>query len=308
MVFEGICDSQANHEMNPSIPWKVSLHGGHSGDFCDHATGSLREILSAAVQVGYSTFGVSEHVPRVEQRFLYDNERALGWDVEKLKSDFERYTQMLPALQAEFEDRIEVLFGFEAEVIPSQTYPPLMNAHRQNHPFDYMVGSVHYVREVSIDGSLHTYEQAIETCGGLENLAIEYYETVADMAQALKPEVVGHLDVIRKNAAPYGSVETPAILRAAERALEAIRACGAILDLNLAGIRKGLGTPYPAPWLLNKAHAMGVPFCFGDDSHSPSEVGDLLEEGRAYLLKHGITTITALTKRGGALEKRVIGL
>ncbi len=53
----------------------VSLHGGHSGEFCDHAEGSLREILDAAIDAGYHTFGVSEHAPRCEDRFTYPNER-----------------------------------------------------------------------------------------------------------------------------------------------------------------------------------------------------------------------------------------
>ncbi len=36
--------------MSNLIPWKVSLHGGHSGQFCDHAKGSLREIVEAAIE------------------------------------------------------------------------------------------------------------------------------------------------------------------------------------------------------------------------------------------------------------------
>jgi len=44
-------------------PWRVSLHGGHSGEYCDHAEATLREMLEAAVQYGYQTFGVSEHAP-----------------------------------------------------------------------------------------------------------------------------------------------------------------------------------------------------------------------------------------------------
>src|SRR5215470_16175241 len=95
-----------------AAPWRVSLHGGHSGEFCDHAEGTLREILEAAVAAGYHTFGVSEHTPRSEDRFLYSEERARGWDVAKLIADFARYTAALPALVEEFADRLIVLRGF----------------------------------------------------------------------------------------------------------------------------------------------------------------------------------------------------
>jgi hypothetical protein len=33
----------------------VSLHGGHSREYCDHARSTLREILEAAVACGYDT-------------------------------------------------------------------------------------------------------------------------------------------------------------------------------------------------------------------------------------------------------------
>src|SRR5438045_1413741 len=46
----------AKRAVNPEN-WRVSLHGGHSGEFCDHAEGTLREILTAAVAAGYHTFG-----------------------------------------------------------------------------------------------------------------------------------------------------------------------------------------------------------------------------------------------------------
>ena len=51
----------------------------HSGDYCDHAEGRLRDLLDAAVAFGYHTFGVSEHVPRFGAQYLYDKEKEMGW-------------------------------------------------------------------------------------------------------------------------------------------------------------------------------------------------------------------------------------
>ncbi|HLI47168.1 MAG TPA: histidinol-phosphatase [Chthonomonas sp.] len=294
--------------------WRISLHGGHSGEFCDHAEGTLREMLEAAVAAGYRTFGVSEHAPRPEA-FLYEEERALGWDAEKLAADFHRYTHTINTLAEAFAPQLMVLRGFEAEVVPQQTYVKTMLALRTRQlengrpAFDYMVGSVHYVHEIQIDGAPESYRTAVEACGGVTSFAKSYYAQVAEMVEALRPEVVGHLDLIRKNARAVGlspeALETPEIKAAAETALEAIRAYGAILDLNTAGWRKGLDTPYPAPWLVQRAHAMGIPFCFGDDSHRPKEVGMGLEEARLYLLRNGVMHITTLERsEDGSLLRR----
>ena len=82
-----------------------------------------------------------------------------------------------------------------------------------------------------------------------------------------------------------------------------MRDCGAILDLNTVGYRKGLGTPYPAPWVVLQAHEMGIPFCFGDDSHAVEQVGAGLDRAREYLLENGVRTITCLVPRDGTLAQ-----
>jgi histidinol-phosphatase (PHP family) len=292
----------------PAPAWKVSLHGGHSGEFCEHARDSLREVLEAAVAAGYHTFGVSEHAPRSQERFLYNTEREKGYDLARLTCEFEAYATAVRQLAAEFEGRLNVLCGFETEVIPTASFCGEMLGHRQRFSFDYVVGSVHYVDEIPIDGPRADFETALEARGGLEALAIAYYRTVAGMVTALRPEVVGHFDLIRLHAGPEARLDTPPIRRAAEEALEAVRECGSILDVNTAGYRKGLGMPYPAPWLLEMAHRMGIGFCFGDDSHGPAQVGQGIEDARLYLLENGVDHVTILARHEGGLHRERVPL
>ncbi|MCS6776603.1 MAG: histidinol-phosphatase [Chloroherpetonaceae bacterium] len=292
--------------MDERMAWRVSLHGGHSGEFCDHAEGTLREILLAAVQAGYHTFGVSEHMPRGADRFLYPQEIALGWDMARIEADFARYAEILPVLVEELAGQLIVLRGFEAEVVPEANYAERIQRLRAwqmpdgTPRFDYCVGSVHYVHEIQLDGPVDAYLQAAEACGGIEALAIRYYETVAAMIETIRPEVVGHLDLIKRNLRAAGfepeEIATPRVDAAMQNALEAARACGAILDLNTAGWRKGLGEPYPSPTIVRKASAMGVGFCFGDDSHRPTEVGAGVDAARIYLLQCGVQEVTVLTR------------
>lgn len=286
----------------------VSLHGGHSSEFCDHAQSPLREMLEAAARVGYHTFGVTEHAPRVEARFLYPNEVALGWDVPKIVADFERYAQTLPALVEEFASRLVVLRGFEIEVVPASSYVRLMQEYRQRYEFEYIVGSVHYVDEISIDGSVEDFQRAVEIQGGLEPLAARYYRTVAQMVEALRPEVVAHLDLIKLHGHRFGSCDTPVIRRAVEEALEVIRETGGIIEVNTAGYRKGLGEPYPASWLVQMAHRMGVGFCFGDDSHCVEQVGFGIDLAREHLLRSGVSSVTVLTRGDGEIMRKVVPL
>jgi len=302
-------------------PWRVSLHGGHSGDFCDHAFSTLRETLEAAVTAGYHTFGVSEHVPRSTD-FLYPEEVTRGWTAAKIEADFERFAVAVDVLATQFADRLIVLRGFEIEVVPTGSYVDQVRGYAaralpDGRPtFDYFVGSVHFVQEVQIDGPPRNFLRAVHVCGGIEALAVRYYDTISEMVQAVRPPIVGHLDLIKKNVRASGfsfsDIETSPVMDAVDRALEAVRAVGSILDLNTAGWRKGLGEPYPAPWLVRRAHAMGVPFCFGDDSHRPEDVGAGVDAARDYLISNGVPTVTVLTRDGdaqsGVIVRRIVPL
>lgn len=291
-----------------SRPWRVSLHGGHSGSFCGHATGRLDEVLEAALVAGFATYGLSEHAPRSDPRFLYAEERERGWTTARLASDFAAYAEQSRRLADDLGDRLTVLRGFEIEVVPTATWAVEMAALRSRHAFDYVVGSVHHVDEVVIDGTHEQLATAIAGHGGLEALAIAYYRAVAEMVEAMRPEVVAHFDLIRKLAAPFGSVDTRAARGAAERALEAVAAHRGILDVNTAGLRTGLGHPYPAPWIVRRALAMGIGFCFGDDSHGPHQVGAGIDAARRYLLGLGVEAITVLDLQDGELLRRKVAL
>jgi histidinol-phosphatase (PHP family) len=294
--------------MTETTPWKTSLHGGHSGEFCEHAAGSLREVVESALAKGFLVYGVSEHAPRAEARFLYPSELAKGYTLERIQEEFDAYGRAVRALADEYADRMTLLCGFEAEVVPARSYRDLMRGYRTRYGFDYMVGSVHYVDEIQIDGAPADFARAVEARGGLEAFAVGYYDLVAEMIAALEPDVVGHLDLIRRNAPAEADLATPAIRQSANRALEAARAAGAVLDLNTAGWRKGLGSPYPAPWLVRRAHEVGVAFCFGDDSHGPEQTGAGVEEARAYLLENGVTGIRRLVRQDGAVVWQTIDL
>ena len=288
--------------------WKCSLHGGHSGDYCDHAEGKLEEFVDAALARGCKVYGFTEHGPRKEDRFLYREERELGWDAAHLDAVFVQYASHVETLKRAYAGRIVLLKGFEAEVVPRACYEEVVKSLRARFDFDYIVGSVHWVDEIIIDYTLAEFERAVDHCGGLEQLAIRYYETVAEMVERLRPEIVGHLDLVRKYAPDELAVDSPRIRAAACAALDVIASRGGLLDVNTAGYRKGLGRPYPAPWLVRAAAERGIGFTLGDDSHRPSEVGYGLTEARTYLMDLGVKEVAVLFPAESGIERRATPL
>ncbi|HPX87189.1 MAG TPA: histidinol-phosphatase [Candidatus Hydrogenedentes bacterium] len=286
--------------------WKISLHGGHSSEYCDHAQDPLPALVAAAVDAGISIYGITEHAPRFKTEHMYSEELALGWTPEILLNKFRRYAHELDSLSRIWDSKITLLKGFEAEVIPSDSYADKMLSLKRELGFDYIVGSVHYVNGISIDYTRALFGEAVQRCGSLENLCVAYFQTVRNMAEALRPEVLGHFDLIRKMAGNTSELQSAPVLRAAENALHSIREIGCIIDINTSPLRKGFACPYPAPHFLKMIREKGIPVCFGDDSHSAAEVGAGFETARQYLIDHGIRELSALNKKSGKMEKETV--
>ena len=232
----------------------------------------------------------------------------MGWDPAHLARLFAAYAREARRLQAAYADRIALLAGFEIEVVPEGRYAAVMNDLREQHQLDFIVGSVHWVDGTIIDYTRALFDQAVEACGGRENLALRYYDINAEMIAVLRPEVVGHLDLFRRHGGEDPAFETPRVRERARAVLALMKEQDAILDINTAALRKGLATPYPAPWLLAAARDLGVACCFGDDAHRIGEVGAGIPEAREYLLAHGIVEVTVLLKEVNGLGRCVVAL
>lgn len=250
-----------------------SYHGGHSGKYCRHARDGLRAIVERAIELGFSHYGLSEHCPRDRAQDMYSDETDLSpADLQRIFTD---YATEARGLQSEFADRIELLVGMETERLPPEGWQTRMAQLRDAMAADYVVGSVHEVDGIWVDYDAEHTARAAEHCGGTEALRIRYFERLAELVTSLRPQVVGHLDLVRRFD-PEPQFSAPEIA-AATKTLEAVAAVGAVLDVNAAPVRRGFGPVYPAPVLLAQAQRMGVGVTLGDDSHGVRDVGGGLD-------------------------------
>ena len=107
----------------------------------------------------------------------------------------------------------------------------------------------------------------------------------------LKPEVVGHFDLIRMHDKDYRQrLEKPRIREKIQRNLEKIKELGSILDFNVRAFEKGGTEPYVSRSILEMALGLGVPCVPGDDSHGVAGVGLNVERGIEILEQTGFST------------------
>ena len=267
----------------------VSVHGGHSGQFCSHAENSLEEVILAYIRHGYSWVGITEHAPGLAQHLLYSDQRQLGFTPETLRQRFAGYMPECRRLQAKYADKITVYAAMESETYSG--YAEHIDGLLKEFRPDYIVGSVHFVGDINFDFSPAMYEEAAAKAGGIENLYCHYFDDQLAMIGRLQPSVVGHFDLIRIFDPDYSKhLALPAVAERIERNLSHIKKLDLIMDFNLRALYKGASEPYISRPILMRAKELGIAVVPGDDSHGVANIHENMERGITILEELGFDT------------------
>jgi histidinol-phosphatase (PHP family) len=170
-----------------------------------------------------------------------------GGTVASLLENEAAYFKEAVRLKEKYAASIHIPIGFEIDWIRELSLTLIHNS-LDKFPFDFFIGSVHHVHTIPIDYDLPFYRRAREIAGGTdEKLFEDYFDSQFDMLKALKPQVVGHFDLIRlKSDDPERSFsQWPGVWKKILRNLDWVAEYGGILELNSAGLRKGMKEPYP---------------------------------------------------------------
>lgn len=256
---------------------KVSVHGGHSGQYCHHARDTLEQVIEAYAAQGFAWVGITEHMPPADEGGRYPDEVRAGLQAGFLQRRFADYFAQCRELQARWRGTLEIFTAFETEAYGGAVayVKDLVACLRP----DYLVGSVHHVGGICIDYDEARWREAARACGGVEALYEEYFETQYALLRDLEPAVVGHFDLVRLFDPDYGArLASPRIAPLVRRNLEFMKREELILDFNLRGFDKG-AEPYPCAAVLRQALDLGIAVVPGDDSHGVASVGRHWERG-----------------------------
>ncbi len=267
----------------------VSVHGGHSGQFCHHAKDMLEEIVQKYISLGYDWVGITEHVPGISEELLYPDQKAAQLTPDFLLERFARYMKECRRLQEKYRDQITLFAAMESETYSG--YEEFMPMLIKTFQPDYIVGSVHFVGDMGFDYSAEQYQNTAEALGGHDAMYCEYFDMQHEMLHHLKPAVVGHFDLVRIFDPDYRTrIEKPAIKTRIIRNLEVIKKYDLIMDYNLRALYKGAEEPYISDTILRLALEMGISVVPGDDSHGLDNIHSYMDRGIATLDALGFNT------------------
>lgn len=235
---------------------RIDLHNHTS--LCHHATGTMREYVQKALAQNINVFGFSCHSP-----MAFDE--AYRMSVQELPL----YCEEVRALQEEFKDKIEILCALEVDYILHRE--DLLESCILEYPFDYLIGSVHFLGTWGFDNPAFIGEYAKVD---MKECWKQYLKSIESMAQSGLFQIVGHFDLLKL----FGHSIPPSCEIELTLALESIADNHLALELNPAGWRKPINEAYPSKSILHKAHKKGIPITFGSDAHSIEHIGFKYED------------------------------
>lgn len=268
----------------------ISFHGGHSGRYCNHAKDQLEDIIKRYIELGFKAVGITEHVPPVNDQYLYPDEKELNLTAFDLNSRFENYFIEIKTLKKKYASKIKIFAGMETETYSG--YADHIKKLILKFQPEYIVGSVHHVNDICFDYSKKEYERTASACGSYETLYETYFDLQFEMIKCLKPFVVGHFDLIRIHDNAYKKrLMLPNIKKKIKRNLDLIKSLNLVMDFNLRPLSRGEKEPYITPWILKMAKEIGICVVPGDDSHGVNEAGLHVDKAIQILESHGFDTL-----------------
>ncbi|HYM53900.1 MAG TPA: histidinol-phosphatase HisJ family protein [Solirubrobacteraceae bacterium] len=241
---------------------------------------------AAASDRGISELGVSEHVYRFRQAL--EVWRHPFWE-RYATDDLDEYCGFV-------RERTDLRLGIEADFVPGAE-DRIANL-LQARDFDYVVGSVHFLR----DGAVDMDDYSVWDSGrSVEEIWRRYFQTIGETAASELFDVLAHPDLVK-----YWGSDRPRpegdLRRYYEPAVEAIAESGIAVEVSTAGLRKPAGEIYPAPAFLQMCVEAGAPVALSSDAHRPEDVGADYDRALELLERLGVGELAVFEKRVRRLE------
>jgi histidinol-phosphatase (PHP family) len=246
---------------------------------------NVERYLQAAEKAGIEELGVSEHVHRFRDALEV-------WDhpfwLENARDDLGEYVEFVRDTPLRLGIEMDYVAGREDRIAN------LLDAHG----FDYVIGSVHYVRDKAVD---HDVWDIWEQIGDPDRVWELYFQTLAEAARSGLYDVLAHPDLVK-----VWGADRPRPTRDRrfhyEPAVEAIAESGIAVEVSTAGLRKPVEEIYPSREFAEMCVDAGAAFSLSSDAHQPEHIGFAYDRALEAMREWGIGEIAVFAGRERRLE------
>lgn len=268
---------------------KIYLFDYHTQSL-DHEKGSklrIEKTIEAAITKGLAAICLTDHFP------LPPDFTDLTKD---LRVRYPEYAEKVLKAKEKYKKDIEVFLGAEFDWLDG--YEKWIEGKINQYPFDYVIGSVHYIQSFPIDYEKKYFDQAVKEYKGIKRVIQKYYQLIREMAQSKLFDSIGHLDRIKVfNDGTYFRQEEEWYKKEVVNTLDIIAKTIETTELNTSGLYKACREQYPSTWILKETKKRGIDLTLGSDAHVPEKVGRNLETAVKLAKSVGYTSLVRFKQR-----------
>ncbi len=252
----------------------------HKTDYHIHSTFSdgrslPEDYISPAIDAGIREIGFSDHLT------LFREQEDWNMDPSMVMT----YISHLEALR-EKNDKIRIKIGLEVDYFKG------MEEETRNFldplPLDFIIGSVHYQGDKTVDLGPEFYEGK-----NIDLLFREYFDTVIAAASSGLFDIIGHCDLIRIFGYKPSSDPEPLYRKLAS----AMRQHDVAFELNTNGRNRPIADFYPDRKYLHIFMEENVHVCVNSDAHMPRRIGQYFDEAYDLLRFTGFSEMAVFDRR-----------
>ncbi|MDR2477201.1 MAG: histidinol-phosphatase [Treponema sp.] len=281
----------------PCLQNRLNLSSLHTHTkFCD-GRDDVELMCRAAFEKCLGAIGFSAHAPigktGIQSNWHLQDER-LG-----------DYIEAVYAARRRWEGKLAVYLGLECDYIKGLRSALDRDIVGLN--VDFIIGSVHYIvppsgEPFTVDGPIQELERGIENSfnGSGEALMHAYWDAVAEMTALGGFDILGHVDLIKKNnqESRWFNIESEAYSRRIAETARSLGQAGLAAEINTGGLnRKRTSDTYPSLAVLRVFRQNHIPILISADAHSAEELDGNYPAAYKTLLKAGYTEHVLFTGR-----------
>lgn len=253
-------------------------------EFSSDSNALLTHMLQQALSKNMKYFYLTDH-----HDIDFPAEIADGLD---FQLDTSRYLDTLGRLKSDYAGRIEIRTGVELGLMNHIT--DSLTEYTNQYSFDFIIGSSHLVR------GMDPYYPSFYEGRSQKDAYLEYFESIYENIQLFSNyDVYGHLDyVVRYGPNKSEQWNFDDYDEIFEAILKKLIQQGKGIEINTAGLYKGLGYPHPHRDILNLYKELGGEIItVGSDAHSPEYFGYGFDSASQLLLSCGFRYYTLFQNR-----------
>ena len=223
---------------------------------CGHASGTDREYVEKAIELGFKTLGFSEHAPMPFPEDIPEGNLKRLLEMRMKMHQTEDYFRSLTDLRDEYKDDINIHIGFEVEYFDC-TFDSFID-YIKDYPVEYLILGQHFqglYRESMIHNGVRT---------GDNTLLKNYVDDVIHGIETGKISYIAHPDLA------FYSRSLEKYREEMSRLIKSANANKIPLEINFYGLQEVRNYPTLAFWQL--ADELGCDVVFGSDAHKPENL------------------------------------